>query len=160
VISSDPVPAGERAAGIVTRGLAAVIDLVVVLLIMGALYVGLILVKLVYSPAAFSLPALNIIFSTLVTFVVAVLYLTSCWIVSGCTVGAVTMGLRVVGRHSHRLRPLVALPRAVSCVVFPIGLVWVAIDRRRRSLQDIVFRSRVIYSRPGAGTGSDNQELA
>jgi uncharacterized RDD family membrane protein YckC len=30
-------------------------------------------------------------------------------------------------------------------VLFPIGLLWVVIDRRRRSLQDIVFRTRVIY---------------
>jgi hypothetical protein len=53
------VPDAERAAGIITRGLAAVIDLVVVLLIMGALYGGLVLVRLVYSPAAFTLPSLN-----------------------------------------------------------------------------------------------------
>ncbi|MDC8972314.1 RDD family protein [Mycobacterium marinum] len=155
MISSDPAPADERAAGIVTRGLAAVIDLVVVLLIMGALYLGLILVKLVYSPVSFSLPALNVVFSTLVTFVVAVGYLTGCWAVSGCTAGAVMMGLRVAGRHSHRLRPLVATLRAISCVLFPVGLIWVAIDRQRRSLQDIAFRSRVVYSRPHAATGPD-----
>jgi uncharacterized RDD family membrane protein YckC len=160
VIAADPVPGDERTAGIVTQGLAAVIDLVVVLIIMSAMYVGLILAKLVYSPAGFSLPALNVIFSTLVTFVVAVVYLAGCWTVSGCTVGAVTMGLRVVGRHSHRLRPLVALLRAVSCVVFPIGLVWVAIDSQRRSLHDIAFRSRVVYSRPRAETGQPDQKSA
>ena len=149
--SSESVPDGERAAGIITRGLAAVIDLLVVLLIMSSLYGGLILVRLVYSPAAFSLPALNAVFSTLVTFVVAVLYLTGCWTVSGSTAGAVTMGLRVVGRRSQRVRPPVALLRAIGCVLFPIGLLWVVIDKQRRSLQDIVFRTRVVYSRPAAG---------
>jgi uncharacterized RDD family membrane protein YckC len=142
---------GERVAGIITRGLAAVIDLVVVLLIMSAMYGGLILVRLVYSPAAFSLPSLNAVFSTVVTFGVAVLYLTGCWAVSGSTAGAVTMGLRVVGRRSRRVRLLVALLRAIGCVLFPIGLLWVIIDRRRQSLQDIVFRTRVVYSRPPAG---------
>ena len=34
MISSEPVPDAERAAGIITRGLAAIIDLLVVLLIM------------------------------------------------------------------------------------------------------------------------------
>jgi hypothetical protein len=29
----------------------------------------------------------------------------------------------------------------------PIGLLWVVVDRQRRSLQDIVFRTRVIYSK-------------
>ena len=138
-------PDAERAAGIVTRGLAAVIDLVVVLLIMGVLYGGLVLVRLVYSPAAFSLPSLNAVFSTVVTFVVAVMYLTGCWTVSGSTAGAVAMGLRVIGRRSQRVSLLVGLLRAICCVLFPIGLLWVAIDRRRRSLQDIFFRTRVVY---------------
>jgi uncharacterized RDD family membrane protein YckC len=150
VISSESVSDGERVAGIITRGLAAVIDLVVVLLIMSALYGGLILVRLVYSPATFSLPSLNAVFSTVVTFGVAVLYLTGCWAVSGSTAGAVTMGLRVVGRRSRRVRLLIALLRAIGCVLFPIGLLWVIIDRRRQSLQDIVFRTRVVYSRPPA----------
>jgi uncharacterized RDD family membrane protein YckC len=150
VIPPESVPDAQRAAGIITRGLAAVIDLLVVLLIMSGLYGGLILVKLVYSPAAFSLPSLNVVFSTLVTFVVAVLYLTGCWTVSGSTAGAVTMGLRVVGRRSQRVGLLAGLLRAVGCVVFPIGLLWVVIDRQRRSLQDIVFRTRVVYSRPPA----------
>lgn len=148
---SESEPDAERAAGIITRGLAAIIDLFVVLLIMSALYGGLVLVRLVYSPAAFSPPSLNAVFSTLVTFVVAVLYLTGCWTVSGSTAGAVTMGLRVVGRRSQRVRLPVGLLRAIACVLFPIGLLWVVIDRERRSLQDIAFRTRVVYSRPPAG---------
>ena len=151
MISSEPVPDAERAAGIITRGLAAIIDLLVVLLIMSALYGGLVLVRLVYSPAAFSLPSLNAVFSTVVTFVVAVVYLSGCWTVSGSTAGAVTMGLRVVGRRSQRVSLPVGFLRAIACVVFPIGLLWVVIDRQRRSLQDIVFRTRVVYSRPAAG---------
>jgi uncharacterized RDD family membrane protein YckC len=151
VTSTEPVPEAERPAGIITRGLAAVIDLLVVLLIMSALYGGLVLVRLVYSPAAFSLPSLNAVFSTVVTFVVAVVYLSGCWTVSGSTAGAVTMGLRVVGRRSQRVSLPVGFLRAIACVVFPIGLLWVVIDRQRRSLQDIVFRTRVVYSRPAAG---------
>lgn len=148
--SSESAPDGEREAGIITRGVAAVIDLVVVLLIMSALYGGLILARLVFSPAAFSLPSLNAVFSTLVTFVVAVLYLTGCWTVSGSTAGAVTMGLRVVGRRSQRVRLPVGFLRAIGCVLFPIGLLWVVFEPQRRSLQDIVFRTRVVYSRPAA----------
>lgn len=149
--SSEPVPDDERAAGLVTRGLAAVIDLLVVLVLMSGLYGGLVLVRLVYSPSAFSLPSLNAVFSTVVTFVVAAVYLTGCWTVSGSTPGAVAMGLRVVGRRSQRVGLPVGLMRAVCCVVFPIGLLWVVVDRRRRSLQDIVFRTHVVYSRPLAG---------
>lgn len=102
MISSEVAPDGERAAGIVTRGLAAIIDLVVVLVIMGVLYAGWVLVRLVYSPASFSLPSVNAVFSTAVTFGVAVVYLTGCWTMSGSTAGAVAMGLRVIGRRSPR----------------------------------------------------------
>lgn len=121
-----------------------------VLLMMSAGYAGWILVKLVYSPAHFSVPSTNSVFSTVGTGVVAVVYLTGCWVVSGCTAGAVVMGLRVVGRRSQRVRPVAALLRAIVCVVFPVGLVWVAVDRQRRSLPDIVFGTRVVYSRPAA----------
>ena len=119
MISSEAEPDAERAAGIITRGLAAIIDLVVVLVIMSVLYGGLVLVRLVYSPTAFSLPSLNVVFSTVVTFVVAVVYLTGCWTVSGSTAGAVTMGLRVVGRRSPRVSELVGWLRAICCVVLP-----------------------------------------
>jgi uncharacterized RDD family membrane protein YckC len=148
LISSEATPEAERSAWIVTRGLAAVIDLLVVLVIMSGLYGGLVLVRLVYSPSAFSLPSLNAVFSTVVTFIVAVGYLTACWTVSGSTAGAVAMGLRVVGRRSQRVGLPVGLLRAIGCVLFPIGLLWVVVDRRRRSLQDIVFRTHVVYSRP------------
>jgi uncharacterized RDD family membrane protein YckC len=80
-----------------------------------------------------------------VTFLVAVMYLTGCWTVSGSTAGAVAMGLWVVGRRSQRVGLLVGLLRAIGCMLFPIGLLWVVIDRRRRSLHDIIFRTRVVY---------------
>jgi uncharacterized RDD family membrane protein YckC len=151
VTAPESAAEAERPAGIITRGLAAILDLLVVLLIMSVLYGGLVLVRLVYSPAAFTLPSLNAVFSTLVTFIVAVVYLAGCWTVSGSTAGAVAMGLRVVGRRSQRVSLLVGLLRGVGCVFFPIGLLWVVIDSRRRSLQDIVLRTRVVYSRPSAG---------
>jgi uncharacterized RDD family membrane protein YckC len=139
----------EGAAGIVSRGVAAVIDFVVVGMALTALYLGLVLGKLMFYSTAFSFPSLNVVFSSTFAFGVSVIYLVGCWTVSGCTVGAVVMGLRVVGRRSVRLRPAVALLRAVTCVVFPIGLLWVAVDRQRRSLHDILCRSMVVYVRPG-----------
>lgn len=138
----------ERAAGIVSRGVAAVLDLLVLGAVLAALYVGLILVRLMVNPSSFSLPTVGLIFSTAVMFGVAVIYLTGCWAVSGCTVGAAFMGLRVTGRRGGRIAPPIALLRAVACVLFPVGLLWVIIDRRRRSLQDIVLGSRVVYVRP------------
>ncbi|NIH99267.1 RDD family protein [Mycolicibacterium fluoranthenivorans] len=137
-----------RAAGVVSRGVAAVIDLIIVATVLAAIYLGLILTRLMFHPTAFRAPTMGAVFSTAVLFGVAVCYLTACWAVSGCTVGSVTMGLRVIGRRGRRLSPAVALLRAVACVLLPVGLLWVAVDRHRRSLQDIVFGSRVVYARP------------
>lgn len=136
-----------RGAGIVSRGLAAVIDLLIVLAVMGIGYLGLVLATLAFSPRAFSFPAPSLIFSTIGIGVVAVAYLCACWSVSGCTAGAVVMGLRVVGRNAATLSWSTSLLRAVACVLFPVGLAWVAVDRQRRSLQDIVFGSQVVYNR-------------
>jgi len=142
-------PESPRAAGIVSRGVAAVVDLGVVLVIIGALYVGLVLTMLAVNPSTFRFPAIGVLFSTTVTFGISVLYLAGCWAVSGCTVGAAVMGLRVIGRKSERVSAVIALLRAVACVVFPVGLAWVAVDHQRRSLQDLMLGSRVVYvSRP------------
>ena len=135
-------------AGIVSRGLAALVDMLVVIVTMGLLYLGLALTTLLVNPASFRFPAPNLIFSTAVTAAVSALYLTACWTLSGRTVGAILLGIRVVGRSAERLGVAVAIVRAVACVLFPIGLLWVAVDRQRRSIQDIVLGSRVIYDRP------------
>lgn len=135
-------------AGIVSRGLAALVDMVVVIVTMGLLYLGLALTTLIVNPTSFRFPAPNLIFSSAVTFAVSVLYLTVCWTLSGRTVGAVLLGVRVVGRRAERLALPVAALRAFACVLFPIGLLWVAVDRGRRSVQDILLGSRVVYDRP------------
>jgi uncharacterized RDD family membrane protein YckC len=135
-------------AGIVSRGLAALVDMLVVLVTMGLLYLGLALTTLMINPTSFRFPAPNLIFSTAVTAVVSVLYLTACWTLSGRTLGAILLGIRVVDRSAERLGVAVAIVRAVACVLFPIGLLWIAVDRQRRSIQDIALGSRVVYDRP------------
>jgi uncharacterized RDD family membrane protein YckC len=140
-------PDAPLTAGIVSRGVAAVVDLVVVGVIIGLLYLGLVLSRLLFDPTGFQLPALDVLFSTAAVLTVSALYLAASWAASGCTVGAVVMGLRVVGRRSERVPLAVAIVRAIACVLFPVGLLSVAIDRRRRSVQDILLGTRVVYVR-------------
>ncbi|MDJ0394737.1 RDD family protein [Rhodococcus sp. G-MC3] len=132
-------------AGIVTRGVAAVIDLAVVAVIMASVYVGTVFVQLLFDPQSFTFrsPAATLSISALIA--ISIGYLTLCWATTGRTVGATMMGIRLVSPHRGSLRwPLAAL-RAVLCVLFAFGLLWVAVDRRRRSLQDIVLRTSVVY---------------
>jgi hypothetical protein len=44
-----------------------------------------------------------------------------------------------------------AVLRAALCVVFPLGLLWCALSRHRRSLQDLVVGSAVVYDGVGSG---------
>ncbi|MFW0785332.1 RDD family protein [Gordonia sp. CPCC 206044] len=137
----------DKSAGIVSRGIGAFCDLLVVLIVLSGAYLGYAMARLLFSVRDFSFPEPNAVFTATGFIVVSVAYLALCWAVSGRTLGSVAMGLRVVNRKGRRLRPVVALLRALLCVFFAIGLAWVIIDRRRRSIADIVLRTRVVYSR-------------
>ncbi|MFD4179853.1 RDD family protein [Rhodococcus sp. NPDC058514] len=135
----------HRPAGIVTRAIAALIDLGVVLALMGLTYLGLALMRLLFSPQAFEFPEPAVLLSATATLSVSIVYLTACWATTGRTAGSLAMGLRVVTSKGRLLRWPRAAIRAVLCVLFAFGLGWAAVDRRRRSLQDIVLRTRVVY---------------
>ncbi|MFD4468475.1 RDD family protein [Rhodococcus sp. NPDC058505] len=140
-----PAVPERRPAGIVTRGLAAAVDLGVVLTLLGLGYLALVFVRLLLSPQAFSFPAPELLMSVTAWLGTSVVYLTGCWATTGRTVGSLAMGLRVTTRRHRRVRWATALLRALACVFFPIGLVWVVVDPRRRSIQDIVLRTVVVY---------------
>jgi uncharacterized RDD family membrane protein YckC len=135
----------HRAAGVVTRTIAAGIDVVTVLVGVGSLYLGLVLIRLLFSPQQFTPPDVGAIASMGTFLTLSVIYLTGCWAVNGRTFGQIAMGLRVVGSHGRLMGWPRSFFRAVLYVAFAFGLFWSAIDRRRRSLQDIVLGTAVVY---------------
>jgi uncharacterized RDD family membrane protein YckC len=156
-VSIAPSPCAGRAAGIVTRLLAAAIDLLTVLLMMGGVFVGVAAVRFLVSPLSFRWPVPSSVLSVVIGMVLAVGYLTVGWATVGRTGGAAVLGLRVLSIGRSRLGWARAVLRAVLCVVFPVGLLWSAVSRERRSLQDLVVRSVVVYDwhrSPAEGTDS------
>jgi len=131
-------------AGIVSRGLAALIDALAVLLLSIVVYFSLALAALILDPRAFSWPRMHLVFSLGAFLVLSILYLSFWWSTSGRTIGSAVMAVRLVSRRG-RLRWVQSVARAFLCTIFPIGLLWVAVDRRRRSLQDILLRTSVVY---------------
>jgi uncharacterized RDD family membrane protein YckC len=83
--------------------------------------------------------------ASLLAFVVAVGYLTVGWATAGRTVGGAVLGVRVVARGGGRLGWTRSVCRAVLCVLVPLGLLWAAVSAGRRSAQDLVVRSTVLY---------------
>lgn len=146
----SPIPREARPyqgqpAGLVSRSIANLIDglLVGAVLVLG--YVGLNAVIFVADPQNFTFIDPSLGWIVLWTLWLTILYFTGAWAITGRTYGCHLMGLRVVGRRGRRVRPLVALARAVLCVLFPIGLLWCAVSPRERSLQDVLLRTSVVY---------------
>jgi uncharacterized RDD family membrane protein YckC len=135
---------GSRA-GLVSRFIAASIDLGVVVLALLAIYLGIAAVRFLISPRRFSFPEVEPGVTSAIGWSLLVLYLAVGWASTGRTVGAQMMGLRVVNRAGQRMRFIGAFGRALVCALFPIGLFWCAISRSNRSVADILLRTSVIY---------------
>jgi uncharacterized RDD family membrane protein YckC len=138
-------PYQGRRAGIATRSAAAVVDLLVVIVIVVALYLAFAGVAFVLHPSSFHWPRQLAWSLPVVGFLVAVPYLTLTWCATGRSYGDALFGLRVVNRHGQRLTVPGSALRAILCVVFPVGLLWVVIGRRNRSLQDLIVKTSAIY---------------
>ena len=108
-------------------------------------YLGIVAVQFLLSPHTFSFPDLAAVFALAGFLGMLTVYLTASWATTGRTYGDHVMGLRVVNFRGRRLRWWGAFVRAVACAFFPIGLLWVAVSRENRSLQDVVLRTSVVY---------------
>ena len=54
------------------------------------------------------------------------------------------MGLLLVNASWRRMGPWCGRPRAAFSALFPIGLFFVVVNRKNRSVQDVALRSSVI----------------
>jgi uncharacterized RDD family membrane protein YckC len=146
----SPVPREARpfqgeAAGVVSRLIANAIDGVVVAVVLVGGYLGFNGVLFLIDPRGFQFTGATVFASIATASVAMLLYFTATWATTGRTYGDHVMGLRVVNHHRQRVRPLPALIRAALCIIFPIGLLWCALSRSRRSVQDALLRTSVIY---------------
>jgi uncharacterized RDD family membrane protein YckC len=132
-------------AGLISRVLAASIDLAATVGAVLFSYLGIAAIAFVVRPRSFRWPDPGVMSLGGIWWALLVVYLTFGWTTSGRTVGKQVMGLRVVSREGDRLRVGRALIRAILCAVFPIGLLWCAIDRQGRAVHDLVVGSRVTY---------------
>ena len=132
-------------AGFVTRFVANVIDTVVVIVMLGACYVGYASVVFLLDPRAFEFPDVSFLASLTVALLLATVYLWLTWWLAGRSYGGHVMGIRVTGRRRPKLGPLRALARAAFCTFFPIGFFWCLLSPHRRSIQDVLLFSSVVY---------------
>jgi len=143
-------------AGVVTRVLAACVDVAVVVLVTLLMDLAAAGVRFAWAPMAFRWPQPAPAVAVAAPLVVAVLYLTVAWATAGRTYGAQLLGLRVLSSRLARLGWIRSFSRALACVIFPVGLLWSGVSPNRHSVQDVVFRSVVLYDdlSPYRGAGA------
>jgi uncharacterized RDD family membrane protein YckC len=135
---------GHRA-GFVSRIVADAIDLGVIWAIglSALLFAGVVRYLLTGPP--FRIPAVPSRLAAAAGLVIAVCYLASGWAATGRTLGKQVAGLRVTDRSGGRLTLGRALVRAVLCLAFPAGLLWILVSRHNASVQDLLVRTVVVY---------------
>ena len=136
---------GQRA-GLVSRVLASAVDLVVVIGTVAIGYLAVSMVLFLWDPGHFHFPAPDRTWLLTAGGVVLFCYLSVSWLVNGRTWGDFLLGLRVVNYQGEPLRVAGAVARSALCVVFPIGILWVAVSRANRSVADVVLRTSVVYA--------------
>ena len=136
---------GQRA-GVVTRFVGAGIDAVVIALVLVGGYLGYAGLRFLVDPRSFTFPDPQLIVCLMLGALLLGVYLTVAWAATGRTYGDLLMGLRVVGVSSGGdVGWLRSALRAACYVCFPIGLLWVAVDRQQRSIQDRLVGTAVVY---------------
>jgi uncharacterized RDD family membrane protein YckC len=137
----------------VTRLLASAVDALSVTVALLVAYAGFNGVLFLISPRDFEFASASALLSVTTALLALVVYMTAAWSITGRTYGDHVMGLRVVGRRGQRVWLPTALLRAAFCVGFPVGLLWCGVSSSRRSVQDVVLRTSVIYDwRPRRAT--------
>jgi uncharacterized RDD family membrane protein YckC len=135
-----------QCAGMVSRLLASAVDFVVVAGIVGAGYLAVSVVAFLWDPGRFHFPAADRTWLLAAGGVTLFVYLSASWVMTGRTWGDLLLGLRVVNHRGEPLRLSGAIVRAALCVVFPIGIFYVAVSRANRSVADVVLRTSVVYA--------------
>ena len=132
-------------AGVVTRLAAGIVDALVVAAALVGSYAAWVGVRFVLEPRSFRMPDSSLLWSVTLFIGYLVVYLTVAWWMAGRSIGDHVWGIRVTTRNGGLLGPVRAFVRAVTCAIFPVGLLWCAVDRDRRSLHDLVLRTSVVY---------------
>jgi uncharacterized RDD family membrane protein YckC len=144
VISAKPALSVAGFAGVVSRTLAYVVDALIVAVASAGIAAGMRLIASVVGSDARDLArTLTAVYLVALPAVFA-LYCAVFWALAGRTPGMAMVGVRVVGTSRDRVRWWSALVRGILLAYFPIGSLWLLVDRRHRAIHDLIARTLVI----------------
>jgi uncharacterized RDD family membrane protein YckC len=138
----DSSPAGY--AGPVSRAIAYLLDAVVVAVTVFIGVTGFGMVASVVGEQARDFARAVTDASVVVLPGLFALYCAIFWTLAGRTPGMALLGVRVVAISGRPLRWYAALAPAIQRARFPIGALWLLVDRRHRAVHDIIARTEVV----------------
>ncbi|MGY1631145.1 RDD family protein [Geodermatophilus sp. SYSU D01186] len=144
-VPRSPAAVPGARAGLVTRSLANVVDVLVVVLLLAGGYAAVAVGRFLLGPTTFTFPAPPLATLLLLGLCVQALYFAATWAEIGSTYGDRLLGLHVGDDLGERLGWGRCTVRAVLCAFFPVGLLWVLVSRSNRSVQDVLLRTSVLY---------------
>ena len=148
ILSPTPAAAPATFAGAVSRTAAYLLDALVVSIASAGTVAAMGLVASVVGSEARDLArALAAAYFVVLPGLFA-LYCAVFWGLAGRTPGMAVVGVRVVGLGEETVRWIPALVRAVVLAFFPVGSLWLLVDRRHQALQDKLARTLVVRA-PG-----------
>jgi uncharacterized RDD family membrane protein YckC len=150
---AEPAAAGPAGyAGSVSRSIAYVLDaLIVASLSIGAV-TAVTLVAAVAGAQARDLAHAVVSVSVVLLPSLMALYMAVFWTLAGRTPAMALLGLRVVRSDGRPVGWFSALVRAVVLAYFPIGALWLLVDRRHQGIHDKLARTAVVRAPSRATT--------
>jgi uncharacterized RDD family membrane protein YckC len=141
---------GTRA-GFVSQALATALDLGTVVVVEFVALLAYGLLRFLLTDASYEVPQAGPGGNTTLFVVIGVALLWSAWSGSGRAPGMAILGLKVVSRGGLPLSSPRAFWRAVLLVVtLGLGVLWVLVSRKNKSLYDLLCGSAVVHEwRPG-----------
>ena len=146
-------PYAQPYAGIVSRGVAFVMDAVVVATVTQATMAFVVLIGLVTTLRPADLAGVVLRMPITMAPLLFAVYQAAFWGLTGRTPGMALLGLRVTGTRGGPVSWAAATIRALVLTLFPIGALWCFVDRRHQAVHDklartVVVRATVPVTRP------------
>jgi uncharacterized RDD family membrane protein YckC len=136
---------GTRA-GFVSQALATVLDAAFIFAVDFVLLAAFGFVRFLVDEHSYRMPQPGRAGNVVLYLVIGVGVLWTAWSGSGRAPGMSVLGLRVVDRGGRRLASRRAFWRALLAVAtLGLGVLWVLVSRRNRSVYDVVCGSAVVY---------------
>jgi uncharacterized RDD family membrane protein YckC len=148
-VGEYPRSAVGEYAGVVSRGIAFLLDIAIVVVVCTIGYEAVITllsaIGVAHAASTFSANAIGYTIAVPVAFVA---YCAASWVLAGRTLGMFLLGVRVVRPDGESPRGGRSVVRALAywiSAILMLGFIWIMFDKRRQGFHDKIAGTFVVY---------------